>query len=66
MSKPTATVTNRYHGKKYDILTATIPKGYIAKMREAAQTYGKSVNGYVVEKLGELIGEELEEKEEDA
>lgn len=65
MSKPTATVTNRYHEKKYDILNATIPKGYIAKMREAAQLHGKSVNAYVVDRIGELI-EQDEKKEEDA
>lgn len=62
MSKPTAKVTNRWHAKNYDILNATIPKGYIAKMREVSTAEGKSVNAYMVEKIGEIL--DADEKED--
>ena len=65
MSKPTAAVTNRWHAKKYDILNATIPKGYIAKIREVAQEHGESVNSCMVKRIGEIIGATEEEKEDE-
>lgn len=63
MSKPTAKVTNRWHEKHYDILNATIPKGYVAKMHEASDAEGKSLNAYLTEKIIALVDSEEKEGE---
>ena len=64
MGKTSAKVTNRYKKKKYDILNATIPKGYIAKMREVCTAEGKSVNSGMIEKIVQKIGVNPSEEEE--
>ena len=51
MGKVSAEVTNRWHRNNYDIINATLPKGYIAKVREECQKYGKSVNAMMVETI---------------
>lgn len=66
MSKPTAAVTYRYHKKKYDIMTATVPKGYAAKIKEAAANLGTSVNSYMTEKLTQIIEEDEKERAKEA
>ena len=66
MGKTSSQVTNRYKRKKYDILNATIPKGYIAKMREVCAAEGKSVNSGMIERIVQKIGIEPVEEEEEA
>lgn len=62
MGRTSAKVTNRYHAKAYDIVNATLPKGYVAKLREHCEKQGKSVSASVVEQCKKMVEEDSKEE----
>lgn len=71
MGRVSAEVTNRWHQKNYDIINATLPKGYMAVLREECEKQGKSVNAAMVDAIRAKAGlpelqREVRQEKEDA
>lgn len=63
-SKAQQRAVAKYMKNNYDELKVRVPKGKKEKIKAAAESSGKSLNGYINEAIDEKMQSEQEEKSE--
>ena len=58
MGKTSSKVKDRYNAKVYDEIKVRVPKGKKEEIKAAADSQGKSVNGFINEAIDEKMKRE--------